>query len=103
MEFSRRKWGYYLTLLSGKRFKVKLLYFRKGASCSMQRHFKRKELWLLIFGHGYLKVSGKAQTLRKGDYGLVPLKAWHQFKAKRSSLVLEIQTGYCREDDIERR
>ncbi len=48
----RKRWGWYKTLLERKHFKVKLLYFEKSKSCSMQRHKFRNELWLFIFGDG---------------------------------------------------
>ena len=108
MEFSKRKWGWYLTLWSARAFKVKLLWFRKGASCSMQRHFKRDELWCFLFGEGYLAISeddepeGRMTRMKGGDCGVVPIAKWHRFLATKCTLVLEIQTGECREDDIER-
>lgn len=106
MEFSRRKWGYYLTLISRDYFKVKLLYFKKGKSCSKQRHHERDELWCFLFGEGSFTISEdiKCATVFpvKGDFIEVLMNRWHQFTAHKPTLVLEIQTGECREDDIER-
>ena len=101
MEFSKRKWGYYLTVYSAKNFKIKLLYFKAGHSCSMQRHFKRSELWCFLFGRG-LMMSDARYVMKGGNALVVQKNQWHQFTAFDRSLVLEIQTGTCEESDIER-
>jgi len=102
VEFSRRKWGWYLTLYSAKRFKIKFLYFKAGKSCSLQRHFKRHELWCSVFGSGWLSVDKKKIPLKSGDYKAVPVNKWHRYRASKNSLILEIQTGHCVETDIQR-
>lgn len=90
MRFARRKWGYYITLLSGDSFKVKLLRFNGVTPLSMQRHSKRDELWLFLSG------------LDKGIFWHIPRKQWHTYKPK--AWVLEIQYGdKCVEEDIERK
>lgn len=104
MEFSRRKWGWYLTVYSARYFKIKFLYFKKGGECSNQMHSTREETWLFLFGSGsFLSGQGIAAAIAAGDAAYVPARAWHQYKALKPTLVLEIQTGICREDDIERR
>ena len=102
MEFSRRKWGYYLTIWSAKYFKIKLLWFREGAACSMQKHFKRAETWLCLYGSGLMHVDGQEEAMRHGEFSQVRVGAWHQYTADKNTLIIEIQTGECREDDIER-
>lgn len=97
-----KRWGWMLTLLKGKRFKVKLLYFKEGGAISKQRHKNRKETWLFIFGKGKMLVNKKTHLAKKGEQFCIPRNAWHKYTAKTASLVLEIQTGYCSERDIER-
>lgn len=113
LEFSKRKWGYYWTLYSAERFKLKFLYFRKGYSCSMQRHKERSELWLFLFGDGdlyhelpksFYSQMSCAYRRKKGGYMPIDFYEWHKFTARKNTLVLEIQAGSnCREDDIERK
>lgn len=100
----KRRWGWYQTLLKGKQFKVKLLYFEKDKSISMQKHNHRSELWLFIFGHGLMNVSKNVQHLvHKGESVTVPRGQWHRFIAKEPTLVLEVQYGgHCSERDIQR-
>lgn len=102
MEFSRRKWGWYLTLYSESRFKIKLLYFKPGHSCSMQRHKKRSEIWCFLFGKGEMFLNRRKRQVTKGSSVIVAAGDWHQYVAGTRTLVLEVQTGTCRESDIER-
>lgn len=106
-----KRWGWMLTLLKGKHFKVKLLYFREGGEISNQRHKHRWETWLFIFGKGKFSQSivekreGRQHLLgfiNTGDVIHVNKNEWHQYKADKPTLVLEIQTGKCSERDIER-
>ncbi len=75
----------------------------------MQRHKRRNELWCFLSGKGEMWVGGKQNAMgyfdvTKGDSIAVPHNNWHQFKAEKSTLVLEIQYGdKCEESDIERR
>lgn len=106
MIFSKRIWGWWIVLLSGRLFKVKILFFRKHQSCSMQRHLKRKEIWLVLFGNGVMRkvINGKEidTHMISGDYNQVEFHQWHSFLGLSRTLVLEVQIGECREEDIER-
>lgn len=105
MRFARRKWGQYLTLISGGRFKVKLLRFRGGCACSLQRHTARSELWLCLYGEGIMNGDERnSYGITKGNWGLIDTGRWHKFTALRPTMILEIQFGArCEEDDIERK
>jgi mannose-1-phosphate guanylyltransferase/mannose-6-phosphate isomerase len=105
MRFVRRTWGRYLTLLSRERFKLKLLHFLAGKSCSMQRHHARSELWLCLYGDGIMDGDTRnSYGITKGNWGLVDTGRWHRFTAVKPTLILEVQFGArCEEDDIERK
>jgi hypothetical protein len=91
MQFVRRKWGWYITLISRKQFKVKLLRFYKGKSLSLQYHYLRDELWLFLTGFD------------KGDWRHIKRRQVHTYYATMPTLVLEIQYGEkCKESDIVR-
>lgn len=100
----RKSWGWYLTLFSASTFKIKLLHFKKNGQISMQRHKNRSELWLFLMGAGKRKYSGGTLVrYYRGLWMLVNESEWHQFKADKRTLVLEIQFGtLCEESDIER-
>ena len=78
MRFVRRKWGWYLTLLDRKHFKIKLLRFKRGGNLSMQYHNLRKELWLFLV---------------TGEYREIPEQTMHTYYALKPTYVLEIQFG----------
>lgn len=113
LKFMRREWGWHLTLLNGRHFKVKLLRFRKGGQCSLQHHNHRSELWLFLCGYGSLsyfnhpysdrKKDLNMKLAEKGDYRNIAVGKIHQFIAAVSTYVLEIQYGdKCDERDIVR-
>lgn len=101
--FVRRKWGWYLVLLDRKHFKVKLLKFYDGKSCSMQKHYKRNELWLWLYGAGELETEDSVLGMKSGQFMTIPKECWHQYKADKETMILEIQYGErCEEEDIVR-
>lgn len=69
----------------------------------MQRHFHRSELWCFLTGYGVFRHNENICDAPKGGFKNVNVGDWHQYKALSSTLVLEIQTGDCREEDIERK
>lgn len=97
-----RRWGWMRTLVKGKQFKVKLLYFDKGKSISMQKHKHRSEIWLFLMGSGKMDFKSCYMLAKKGTAINIPALMWHKFTAEKPTLVLEIQTGRCSEKDIER-
>lgn len=72
----------------------------------MQKHTLRDELWCFLFGRGRMKsdTNFRGRYLAKGNTLLIKKNTWHQYKAIKRTLVLEIQTGLkCEESDIERK
>lgn len=101
MRFSKRKWGYYITLIDRKHFKVKILRFHTQKKCSFQEHKKRSELWLFLSGNGSFTKDQVSYLIGKGEYAYVMRNTKHTYKAYKSTYVLEIQFGtYCKEEDI---
>jgi len=85
-----KKWGWYTVLAKGKGFKVKLLYLKPFSETSLQRHEHRCETWTFL-------ESGKVQIVEK--------RQWHQLKNpdSRGIRIIEVQTGICKERDIQRK
>lgn len=106
--FARRDWGWWFVMWSKPHFKIKLLYFKKGQSISMQRHKWRSELWLFLKGKGCAtnsyRLSDAFYPCKKGDFLLIDKTKWHKYTATKRTIVLEIQFGsLCCENDIERK
>lgn len=108
MDFKRKSWGWYLTLIEGTGFKIKILRFKKDGEISYQRHEFRDEIWLFLKGYGnwiccrenekpdqYYACKGMVKNVKK--------KRWHWYKALIPTTVIEIQMGQCCEKDIERK
>jgi mannose-6-phosphate isomerase-like protein (cupin superfamily) len=102
----KRKWGWYLTLLDRKHFKVKLLRFNNDSWMKPQYHNYRSELWLVLSGSGAMGTKGKPDELMTAnDYFHVDLQSEHSFATgyNQKALILEIQYGdKCEESDIVR-
>lgn len=98
-----KRWGAHLPIIWGKQWKIKLLYFKRGGKISYQRHHHRAELWLFVFGRGYMRHGNVKHVRGKGESHLIERGQWHQFTADKPTLVIECQFGgMCKEEDIER-
>lgn len=87
-EIVKKKWGEYKVLYEDG-FKVKLLTLLPGKSTSLQKHFKRNEHWVFPETDEYKFVNvGQTHKLENNS--------------DRILKVVEIQTGQCFEEDIER-
>ena len=85
-----KKWGWYKVLAEGKGYKVKLMYLKPFGKTSYQRHKYRSEIWIF-------PGRRKAETVKKHQ--------WHQLKnpSGKALRLIEVQTGICRERDVERK
>ena len=103
---TRRDWGVFDVLREYPGCKVKELIVRPGKSTSLQRHFKRAELWFVRAGVGTAVVGDFRLKLARGSYVGVNTGEWHQIinTGDDPLCIVEVQFGAeCVEDDIERR
>lgn len=100
-----RPWGTHEVLGKGKNFQSKKITVIPGAQLSLQRHKKRAEHWVVVFGIATVTVGDKVFKLKKNESTFIPKGTIHrlQNKSKEPLCIIEIQTGeYFGEDDIER-
>jgi len=103
---SVREWGSWIVLADHGTSKVKELTVLPGKSLSIQRHFKRSELWFVSEGECTIKREEiTKKRLRYHEYFNIPVGSWHSIKNHTDEIckIIEIQYGEkCEETDIER-
>ena len=100
-----RPWGWYDTIDTGERFKVKRIQVNPGASLSLQRHAKRAEHWVVVKGVAEVTCGDKVITLLENESTYIPLGETHRLSNPGAEPleIIEVQSGaYLGEDDIER-
>ncbi len=98
-----RPWGWFESLIVGKRFQVKRLHIYPSAAISLQSHKYRSEHWIVVEGVAKVTVNETVRFLTEGQSVYIPLGAVHRLEnTKKIPMVLiEVQTGtYLGEDDI---
>ena len=110
-ESEERVWGKFFNLYQDQKMKLKELIINSNKGMSLQRHFKRDEIWFV--SKGECKVKHKSlysndyieQHLKQHDIFKVSQEEWHQIynPFKEECRIIEIQYGEeTSEDDIER-
>ena len=106
-----RVWGSFSTLYKDKKIKFKELIIKPKKGMSLQRHFKRDEIWFVSEGSCNVKVSQNDPNkcdlveLNTFDTFKVNRNEWHQIFniSEKDCRIFEIQYGdQTNENDIER-
>ena len=107
----RRIWGEFFNLFEDDQVKVKELVIEPKRGMSLQKHFKRSEIWLVSQGKCLVNYSKSSPEkieeilLDKHNSLHVELGDWHQITNPFDQIckIIEIQYGKeTTEDDIER-
>ena len=107
----RRVWGEFFNLFQDKQVKVKELVVESGKGMSLQKHYKRSEIWLVSQGKcliNYSKESPESTEkiiLKKHENIHIEVGDWHQIINPYDEVckIIEIQYGEeTIEEDIER-
>ena len=100
-----RPWGMYKVLEKATAWKIKRIEVKPGQRLSYQKHFRRKEHWVVVKGEALVVLDGKDIRLKHGQSVDIPKGAWHRIgnPGKEKLSFIEVQQGdYFGEDDIER-
>jgi cytidyltransferase-like protein len=106
-----RVWGKFFNLYQDHKMKLKELIINSKKGMSMQRHFKRDEIWFVSKGECIVKHKSQCSKdyvehhLKQHDVFKVSQEEWHQIynPFKEECRIIEIQYGNeTSEDDIER-
>ncbi len=98
-------WGRWEVLLEEPAYKVKRITVLPGKRLSYQKHFKRREHWMVVEGKGVVTVDGKDVQLSKGEAIDLAQEEAHRManNGDENLTFIEIQQGeYFGEDDIVR-
>jgi cytidyltransferase-like protein len=102
---TQRPWGYYRVLHDVPGVKVKELTVNPGCSLSMQRHFKRAEMWCVSEGACVVDLGNGEHPRELHQFQHLPVEQWHRLYNPHDTpcRIVEIQYGTdCIEEDIER-
>ena len=106
-----RVWGKFFNLYQDKKMKLKELIIESKKGMSLQRHFKRDEIWFVSKGQCKVKFKAVGDTefnehhLKLHDVFKVSQEDWHQIfnPFEKECRIIEIQYGQeTSEEDIER-
>ena len=100
-----RPWGSYDSVDMGRRFQVKRIHVRPGASLSLQKHHHRAEHWVVVSGTAEVRCNDRTYLLTENQSTYIPVGAVHRLTnpGKIPLEMIEVQSGsYLGEDDIER-
>jgi mannose-1-phosphate guanylyltransferase/mannose-6-phosphate isomerase len=100
-----RPWGWYDSIDRGKRFQVKRIFVKPGASLSLQMHHHRAEHWIVVRGTAKVTNGDQVFLLNENQSTYIPIGAKHRLEnpEKTDLEMIEVQSGsYFGEDDIVR-
>ena len=100
-----RPWGSYESLDVGKRYQVKHIKVKPGASLSLQMHHHRAEHWVVVTGCAIVQIAEEERLLTENQSVYIPIGEKHRLTnpGKLTLELIEVQSGtYLGEDDITR-
>ncbi len=104
-EMASPPWGRWEVLLDEPAYKVKRITVLPGKRLSYQKHFKRREHWMVVEGNGLVTINGKDVDVSKGESVDIAEEQAHRManNGDEDLTFIEIQQGeYFGEDDIVR-
>ena len=96
-------WGKWEVLVDESSYKVKRITVDPGHRLSYQKHFKRKEHWMIVQGEATVTLDAREITLKPGEYIDIGFEIAHRIAnyASEPLVFIEVQQGnYFGEDDI---
>lgn len=99
-----RPWGAFEVLRESADWTVKKLIVNPGGLLSLQKHKLRDEVWTVVQGQASVTLDGEAHFLKVGETLSIARGQVHRVGnfQHRTLVIIEVQLGICREDDIER-
>ncbi len=98
-----RPWGWYTTLESQERYKIKRIRVNPSAGMSLQKHYHRYEHWVVVSGTAKITNGKDVFLLYENQSSYIPAGVIHRLENPGTIPleIIEIQIGsYLGEDDI---
>ena len=105
VEHSSPPWGKWEVLLDEPCYKVKRIYVNPGHCLSYQKHFRRKEHWVIVQGDAVVTLDDRTMSLQPGEHIDIDFEVAHRIAnyGNEPVVFIEVQQGsYFGEDDIVR-
>tara|TARA_B100001250_G_scaffold106945_1_gene90161 strand:- start:1144 stop:1527 length:384 start_codon:yes stop_codon:yes gene_type:complete len=102
MSFKReRPWGWYKCICRGENYAVKKIWVEPNQRLSLQYHQHRAEHWTVVKGSGVVTRGNMDTPCKPGDTFDIGIEQRHRLSGgEEGVLIIEVQRGECREDDI---
>tara|TARA_B100000965_G_C19570334_1_gene748813 strand:- start:261 stop:644 length:384 start_codon:yes stop_codon:yes gene_type:complete len=102
MSFKReRPWGWYKCICRGENYAVKKIWVEPNQRLSLQYHQHRAEHWTVVKGSGIVTRGNMDTPCKPGDTFDIGIEQRHRLSGgEEGVLIIEVQRGECREDDI---
>ena len=102
MSFKReRPWGWYKCICRGENYAVKKIWVEPNQRLSLQYHQHRAEHWTVVKGSGVVTRGSMDTPCKPGDTFDIGIEQRHRLSGgEEGVLIIEVQRGECREDDI---
>lgn len=104
LSISSRPWGFYKSLLFTKNVQSKLITLFPHQMISLQKHKRREEHWIVVYGKGKIILEDSIMKAYTGKYVFIPKGCKHRIintSANQNLIFCEVQLGdYFGEDDI---
>ena len=100
-----RPWGTYTVLEESEGYKIKRIEVKPGKRPSLQKHYHRKEHWIVISGTATVTVGETKKYVRPNESTYIKMGELHRLEneGKIPVVLIEAQVGeYTGEDDIVR-
>jgi mannose-6-phosphate isomerase-like protein (cupin superfamily) len=100
---THKPWGrfYYFAECTGK-WRLKLLFIKRGRRLSLQKHTKRSEFWVVAEGKARVQKGAETFTLASQGTMHIAKKELHRITALTDVVILAITFGPHYERDIVR-
>lgn len=102
-------WGRWEVIGKGAGYKVKRITVKPGQRLSLQRHEKRREVWVVVGGVGVMTMGNAGgmmfeYRMAKGDSAKIAPNIVHRIEniGDDPLVLVEVQEGECDERDIVR-